>query len=89
MKRKLRFFPLTKFTFSAICDNKINPNGACSITYTDDQILKRDGSVVRKSKGTCSSPEKCTNCNDGFYSDGPNCKSMWLNHSYRNYINKK
>ncbi|XP_078334035.1 uncharacterized protein LOC111124258 [Crassostrea virginica] len=62
------------YSLEAICDNKINPNGACSITYTDDQILKRDGSVVRKSKGTCSSPEKCTNCNDGFYSDGPYCR---------------
>lgn len=72
------FFPCLIFPFSAICDSKINPTGACTLSYSDDRILKRDGSVARISGGRCSSPEKCTNCNDGFYGDGPYCKSMYL-----------
>nr|XP_034314147.1 uncharacterized protein LOC105348718 isoform X1 [Crassostrea gigas] len=58
----------------AICDTKLNPTGACTLSYTDDKVLKRDGSVERNSGGSCSSPETCTNCNDGFYGDGPYCK---------------
>ena len=72
------FLPCLIFPFSAICDSKINPTGACTLSYSDDRILKRDGSVARISGGRCSSPEKCTNCNDGFYGDGPYCKSMYL-----------
>nr|XP_034301655.1 uncharacterized protein LOC105322112 [Crassostrea gigas] len=58
----------------AICDGKTNPYGACTLRYTNDRILKRDGSVHTVSGGTCSSPDRCTGCNDGFYSTGPYCE---------------
>eukprot|EP00105_Crassostrea_gigas_P033283 XP_011456606.1 PREDICTED: teneurin-3-like [Crassostrea gigas] len=69
----------------AICDTKLNPTGACTLSYTDDKVLKRDGSVERNSGGSCSSPETCTNCNDGFYGDGPYCKKAcsWRSDSTR------
>lgn len=64
---------------SAICDGKTNPYGACTLRYTNDRILKRDGSVHTVSGGTCSSPDRCTGCNDGFYSTGPYCESKTQN----------
>lgn len=64
---------------SAICDGKTNPFGACTLRYTNDRILKRDGSVHTVSGGTCSSPDRCTGCNDGFYSTGPYCESKTQN----------
>lgn len=63
----------------AICDGKTNPYGACTLRYTNDRILKRDGSVHTVSGGTCSSPDRCTGCNDGFYSTGPYCESKTQN----------
>ena len=63
--------------FSAICDGKIGDD-ACTKNYKDDEILKRNGTEVRDSGGNCSSPGNCTNCNDGFYVDGPYCESMYF-----------
>ncbi|XP_055997828.1 uncharacterized protein LOC125647098 [Ostrea edulis] len=59
----------------AICDGLTDYTGlACTQNYPDDSIRKRSGAVVRDSGGSCSSPEICTDCNDGFYGDGPKCK---------------
>ncbi|XP_061181031.1 uncharacterized protein LOC133189645 [Saccostrea echinata] len=59
---------------TAICDDKTDRSGACTKYYSNDGILKRNHPIVRDSGGSCSSPEKCTNCNNGFYGDGPYCK---------------
>jgi hypothetical protein len=64
-------------TLEAICAGLTNYGGrSCTQHYSSDSIRKRDGSVVRDSGGSCSAPETCTDCNDGFYGDGPKCKSM-------------
>ena len=62
--------------FSAICASKIR-NSACSIYYSNDVIIYRPGSLSSQqhSGGHCQSPEKCAGCNDGFYADGPYCRS--------------
>jgi hypothetical protein len=62
--------------FSAICGGKIR-NSACSIYYSNDVIAYRPGSLSpqRYSGGHCQSPEKCAGCNDGFYANGPYCRS--------------
>ncbi|CAG2203590.1 unnamed protein product [Mytilus edulis] len=59
----------------AICDGKTNFNGACNIYYSDDQIITRSqSSPQRSSGGSCTGPNSCIDCNDGFYSDGPKCR---------------
>ena len=56
-----------------MCDGKIRGD-ACHITYRNDVIIKRTG-TENDSGGKCTSPKTCTGCNDGFYSDGPHCRS--------------
>ena len=62
--------------FSVICGGKIR-NSACSIYYSSDVITYRPGSLSpqRYSGGHCQSPEVCAGCNDGFYANGPYCRS--------------
>ncbi|XP_067684738.1 uncharacterized protein [Haliotis asinina] len=58
----------------AICDNAINPTGACNIDYTTSHIIYSDGKTQYSSGGTCSLPEICINCNDGFYASPNRCR---------------
>ncbi|XP_071123148.1 uncharacterized protein [Mytilus edulis] len=58
----------------AICDGKTVFTGACNKYYPNDYQKTKDKGIVRSSGGTCSSPDTCTNCNDGFYSNGPYCE---------------
>jgi hypothetical protein len=70
-------FSISTFSFfAAICDDKIG-NAACRITYTNDVIITRSG-TENNSGGNCTKQNQCTDCNDGFYSDGPYCKSKCL-----------
>ncbi|CAC5360413.1 unnamed protein product [Mytilus coruscus] len=57
----------------AICDAKTNLMGACSIYYSNDYQKTRAG-IIRSSGGSCTSPDTCTNCKTGYYSDGPYCR---------------
>ena len=56
-----------------MCDGKIK-DAACNKEYHSDVIIRRD-KRERHSGGHCTSPNKCTDCNNGFYSDGPYCQS--------------
>ncbi|KAL3841827.1 hypothetical protein ACJMK2_019926 [Sinanodonta woodiana] len=58
----------------AICDGKAS-TPACNIVYSDYFVKTRNGVIVRNSGGVCSSPDVCTNCNDGFYSDKAYCRA--------------
>ncbi|CAG2251380.1 unnamed protein product [Mytilus edulis] len=58
----------------AICDGKTVFTGACNKYYPNDYQKTKDKGIVRSSGGFCSSPDTCTNCNDGFYSNGPYCE---------------
>lgn len=64
-------------SFIAICDGKTVFTGACNKYYPNDYQKTKDKGIVRSSGGSCSSPDTCTNCNDGFYSNGPYCESKW------------
>lgn len=57
---------------SAVCDNRVDPD-ACSVTYTNGEIIKADGNPETQSGGDCYAPELCRNCNQGFYASGPSC----------------
>lgn len=37
----------------------------------------RNGISESNSGGNCSQPNICTGCNNGFYSAGPHCRSMY------------
>ena len=63
------------FCSLAICDGKTNVNGACNRYYSNDYQKIKSTGIERNSGGTCSSPDYCSNCNDGFYSNGPYCDS--------------
>ncbi|CAC5386465.1 unnamed protein product [Mytilus coruscus] len=58
----------------AICDGKTDLNDACGISYSSNYQITRDLGNVYHSGGSCSSPNVCTECNDGFYADGPYCR---------------
>ncbi|XP_071082513.1 uncharacterized protein [Haliotis cracherodii] len=58
----------------AICDNVINPNGACNINYRTSHIIYSNGKTQYSSGGTCSLPEICTNCKMGFYASPNRCR---------------
>lgn len=64
--------------FSAICDGKIKDK-ACTIHYPNDKIIYRPGvstdSGETNSGGKCIAPNTCNCPKDGFYADGPYCKS--------------
>lgn len=64
--------------FSAICDGKTNLTGACETIYQkkDCQITRTE--TICNSGGNCSSPDVCSNCKHGFYSDGPYCRSKYF-----------
>ncbi|KAK3101031.1 hypothetical protein FSP39_000383, partial [Pinctada imbricata] len=57
----------------AVCDSKIE--GTCTQAYSNDYIKYRTGVTQRVSGGSCTAPDTCTSCNDGFYGDGPYCSS--------------
>ncbi|XP_069133969.1 uncharacterized protein [Argopecten irradians] len=57
----------------AICNRRINPGSACTQYYSNDYIKYRTGVVQRHSGGRCTSPEQCSDCNDGFYANGGMC----------------
>ncbi|VDI52160.1 Hypothetical predicted protein [Mytilus galloprovincialis] len=57
----------------AICAGKTNLSGACNIRYYDDYQKTRKETFYN-SGGKCSSPDICSGCNNGFYSDGPYCR---------------
>ncbi|CAG2233157.1 unnamed protein product [Mytilus edulis] len=57
----------------SICDGKTDITGACGITYSSDYQITKLGNVYH-SGGSCSSPNVCTDCTPGFYSDGPYCR---------------
>ncbi|CAC5375018.1 unnamed protein product [Mytilus coruscus] len=50
-----------------ICNGKTLLNDACNEQYTSDKIIYRSGVFSDRGGGTCSSPEYCTGCKDGFY----------------------
>ncbi|CAG2242937.1 unnamed protein product [Mytilus edulis] len=58
----------------AICDGKTDLTGACETIYQkkDCQITRTE--TICNSGGNCSSPDVCSNCKHGFYSDGPYCR---------------
>ncbi|CAC5370730.1 unnamed protein product [Mytilus coruscus] len=57
-----------------ICDGKTNLTGACNMIYQEEdcQITRKE--TICNSGGNCLSPEVCSNCNEGFYSEGPYCR---------------
>ncbi|XP_060084880.1 uncharacterized protein LOC132564227 [Ylistrum balloti] len=59
----------------AICNKRINPGdgGACTQYYRNDYIQYRSGVRQRHSGGTCTAPDQCSSCNDGFYANGGMC----------------
>ena len=64
------------FLLTAICDDKTNYNGACNIYYHNDyQLIRGNNRRSRSSGGSCYGPDYCIGCNDGFYADGPYCRS--------------
>ncbi|XP_071084119.1 uncharacterized protein [Haliotis cracherodii] len=56
-----------------ICDGDINP-AACTITYRTSHIIYSNGKTQYISGGSCSTPGKCINCNDGFYASPERCR---------------
>ncbi|XP_064643638.1 uncharacterized protein LOC135497735 [Lineus longissimus] len=50
-----------------VCGGRTNPNGACHTDIPSGRLIRKDGSSVTSSEGSCSSPGVC-NCNKGFYS---------------------
>ncbi|XP_046570853.1 uncharacterized protein LOC124279103 [Haliotis rubra] len=64
---------------ATICDNAINPTGACNIDYTTSHIIYSDGRTQYSSGGICSLPEICISCNDGFYCARPSPTVTWRN----------
>ena len=63
--------------FLAKCNGLTNSNGACKEVYTSDRIKYRDKSTRNNGGGTCSSPDNCINCHDGFYGYGGKCLSKY------------
>lgn len=58
----------------AICDGKINPEGACS-TYME--IQNRDGrNRTEHSQGDCQKPDLCICKSMNFYGEGGTCKGI-------------
>lgn len=53
-------------------------NDACNEQYYSDVIVYRGGETRDRGGGSCSSPENCTNCADGFYGDSGRCLSNLL-----------
>ncbi|CAC5360418.1 unnamed protein product [Mytilus coruscus] len=64
---------IKKAQILALCDGKTNVNGACNINYGYDYQKTRAG-YFYSSGGSCTSPDTCTSCNTGFFSDGPYCR---------------
>ncbi|XP_076085327.1 uncharacterized protein LOC143056126 [Mytilus galloprovincialis] len=58
---------------NAICNGKSGPN-ACNIRYTIPYCQKTRTGTICNSGGSCSYPDICSDCNDGFYNDGPFCR---------------
>ncbi|KAK3082667.1 hypothetical protein FSP39_002132, partial [Pinctada imbricata] len=58
----------------AICDGRINSQGACNDLAEDGDYIITRTAVYFYGNGTCSAPETCTSCTEGFYASGPNCK---------------
>ncbi|XP_076076031.1 uncharacterized protein LOC143046854 [Mytilus galloprovincialis] len=56
-----------------VCDGKTILNDACNEQYYSDVIVYRGGETRDRGGGSCSSPENCTNCADGFYGDSGRC----------------
>ena len=73
----MKYYNIVNIHVTAICDGKTNLNNACNIHYTDDVIVYRPASLSpqRDSGGECIKPDACDKCNDGFYVDGPYCRS--------------
>ena len=63
--------------FLAKCNGLTQLNGACGEVYTSDRIIYRGGSTRNNGGGTCSSPNNCINCQDGFYGYGGKCLSKY------------
>lgn len=67
------------FFFQAVCAGRTNLNGACHRSYSDDKIIYRGGRTQNYGGGTCTQPNNCENCNQGFYNDGRGyCSSMYI-----------
>lgn len=61
---------------TAICDGR-SGSEACTTPYGRYPVKLRSGATIRESGGTCDSPETCSKCADGSYSDGPYCRSKY------------
>ncbi|CAC5421225.1 unnamed protein product [Mytilus coruscus] len=69
-----------KYTYSdscdyAICNGKSGPD-ACNIRYKFPycQKTRKEKKPICDSGGSCIFPDICSDCDDGFYNDGPYCR---------------
>lgn len=60
--------------FLAVCNGLTNLEDACHQTA---YVMKKPGTSLEKSTGSCVSPEKCAGCGMYFYSNGPICTRMY------------
>lgn len=63
------------YIFVAICYGRTLLNNACNEPYAYDRIVYRGGEIRNSGGGTCSSPNYCTECENGFYQNGGRCLS--------------
>ncbi|CAG2198378.1 unnamed protein product [Mytilus edulis] len=57
----------------AKCNGRTLLNDACNEQYTSDKIIYFGGESRDRGGGTCSSPDYCTGCEDGFYQHYGRC----------------
>ena len=62
------------FCFTAKCNGLTDP-GACSRIEGNVKV-SASGPIYTSSGGTCYEPNKCRDCNPGYFVDGSYCRGM-------------
>ncbi|CAG2190382.1 unnamed protein product [Mytilus edulis] len=76
---------MVRLSSMSVCAGRTNLNGACHRRYSDDKIIYRGGRTQNYGGGTCTQPNNCENCNQGFYNDGRGYCSICPSIKHCNY----